>query len=185
MKIDYQFRNYTFLNDYEQTIIRGAIYYRLEKHQLQFSAGVAYENTSRYINASEAKQNIDENRLHQQILFSNKYGRFYINHRYRLEERFFKKQDLIRFRYNLNLQLPINKKEIIPGAIYLSLTNELFLHNKISHFDRHRVIAEMGYSISKSFRIESGILWQIFENNERAQIRLSIFQTLQLHKKQD
>lgn len=184
LNIDYQFRNYTFIHDYEQSIVRGAIYYRLEKPQIQFSAGAAYANTSRYLPSGDNKQNTDENRIHQQILIGNKFGRIYINHRYRLEERFFKKQDLLRFRYNLNLQIPFNKKEIEPGAIYLSMTNELFLHNKIPHFDRYRIIGEIGYCISPSFRVESGLLWQIFENNNRAQIRFSVFQTIHLSKKQ-
>jgi Protein of unknown function (DUF2490) len=178
LNIDYQYRNYTFIHNYEQSIVRGAIYYRLEKQQIQFSAGVAYANTSRYLPSRDAKQNIDENRIHQQILIGNKFGRIYINHRYRLEERFFKKQDLIRFRYNLNLQIPFNKNEIEPGAVYLSLTNEIFLHNKIPHFDRYRIIGEIGYYISPSFRVESGLLWQILESNNRAQIRFSVLQTI-------
>lgn len=180
---DYQYRNYAFIHDFEQSIIRGSIYYRLEKYNVHFSAGAAYANTSKYNSRNDAKINTDENRLFQQILFGNHFGRVFVNHRYRLEQRYFKVQDFLRFRYNLNIQCPINKKEIVPGAVYLSLTNELFLHNKIPHFDRHRIIGEIGYFLSTYIRAEAGLLWQIFENNNRSQIRFSIFQTLHLSKK--
>ena len=70
LNIDYQFRNYTFIHDYEQSIIRGAVYYRLEEQQIQFSAGVAYANTSRYLPSGDNKQNTDENRICARLLFS-------------------------------------------------------------------------------------------------------------------
>ncbi len=180
---DYQYRNYAFIHDFEQSIIRGSMYYRIEKHNLQFSAGAAYANTSKYNARNDAKLNTDENRLFQQILFGNHFGSLYINHRYRLEQRYFKVQDILRFRYNLNIQCPINKKEIVPGAVYLSLSNEIFINNKNPHFDRFRTIAEIGYFISPSFRVESGLIWQILEKSDRCQLRFSVLQTIDFSKK--
>lgn len=180
---DYQFRNYTFIHDFEQSIIRGSIYYRIKKHNLHLSAGAAYANTSKYNARNDAKINTDENRLFQQLLFGNQFGRISINHRYRLEQRYFKVQDILRFRYSLNLQCPLNKKEIVPGAVYLSLSNEIFINNKTPNFDRFRTIGEIGYFISPSFRVESGLLWQILEKSNRCQIRFSVLQTIDLSKK--
>jgi hypothetical protein len=180
---DYQYRTYTFIHDYEQRIIRGSMYYRLEKYNLQFSAGAAHANTSKYNARNDAKLNTDENRLFQQILVGNHFGSLFINHRYRLEQRFFKAQDILRFRYSLNIQCPINKKEIVPGAVYLSLTNELFINNKNPNFDRFRTIGEIGYFISPSFRLESGLLWQILEKSDRIQVRFSLLQTIDFSKK--
>lgn len=180
---DYQYRTYTFINDFEQRIIRGSMYYRLEKYNLQFSAGAAHANTSKYNARNDGKVNTDENRLFQQILFGNHFGSLYINHRYRLEQRYFKVQDILRFRYNLNIQCPINKKEIVPGAVYLSLSNEIFINNKNPHFDRFRTIGEIGYFISPSFRVQSGILWQILEKSDRIQVRFSLLQTIDFSKK--
>ncbi len=180
---DYQYRNYAFIHDFEQSIIRGSLYYRIEKHNLHFSAGAAYANTSKYNSRNDAKLNTNENRLFQQILFGNHFGRVYVNHRYRLEQRYFKVQDFLRFRYNLNIQCPINKKEIVPGAVYLSLSNEIFINNKNPYFDRFRTIAEIGYFISPSFKVESGLLWQILEKSDRCQLRFSVLQTIDFLKK--
>ena len=92
-------------------------------------------------------------------------------------------QDFLRFRYNLNIQCPINKKEIVPGAVYLSLSNEIFINNKNPYFDRFRTIAEIGYFISPSLRVESGLLWQILEKSDRCQLRFSVLQTIDFLKK--
>ncbi|MBK7681094.1 MAG: DUF2490 domain-containing protein [Bacteroidetes bacterium] len=146
-------------------------------------SGCRYANTSKYNARNDAKINTDENRLFQQLLFGNQFGRISINHRYRLEQRYFKVQDILRFRYSLNLQCPLNKKEIVPGAVYLSLSNEIFINNKTPNFDRFRNIGEIGYFISPSFRVESGLLWQILEKSNRCQIRFSVLQTIDLSKK--
>lgn len=183
--IDYQFRNYSFIHDYEQSIIRGTLYFRFPTKGVQLSAGAAYANTSRYSSDAEVKTNTDENRLHQQLLISSVIKRIHINHRYRLEERFFKKEDKIRFRYMLNVQIPLNKKELAPGAFYISLSNEIFIHNKPPLFDRNRIISEVGYFISPSFRVEAGLLMQLYEKSERAQLRLSVFQTIDFSKHHD
>jgi len=182
LQIDYQFRNYEFINDFEQSIIRAAAFYNFTKDKVQISVGAAYANTSRYVGDSEIKNNFSERRFHQQVLLLNRWGRVHINHRYRIEERFFSNENRIRFRYNLNIQVPINKKEIEKGALYLSMTDEIFIHNKTPRFDRNRVIAEVGYALSPTLRIESGVLLQMYEKNERAQIRFSILQIINIRK---
>ena len=42
---------------------------------------------------------------------------------------------------------------------------------------------EISYNISPSFRVESGLLWQILEKSDRCQLRFSVLQTIDFSKK--
>jgi hypothetical protein len=54
------------------------------------------------------------------------FGRLYLQHRYRIEERFLPNSFDLRFRYFLSANIALSNKELIDKTIYLSLYNELF-----------------------------------------------------------
>ncbi|MBL7924439.1 MAG: DUF2490 domain-containing protein [Bacteroidia bacterium] len=178
--VDVQLRQYEFINDFEQSIVRPSLFYNLKEGQVQFSAGFAWAHTEAYRAGSENKRVFDERRLHQQVLFRTRTGRFYINHRYRLEERFFSDRSNLRFRYQVNMQWPLNKPHLEKGAVYLLLMDELFVNDRSPVFDRNRLLLSMGYSFSPSLRLEAGLLLQMFENSHRAQSLFTLVHSLNL-----
>jgi hypothetical protein len=67
-----------------------------------------------------------EHRIFQQFITKQKFGRFNLQHRYRLEERFLEDDFRMRFRYMLGLNIPITQKEMLPKTLYASVYNEIF-----------------------------------------------------------
>lgn len=181
--IDLNLRNYEFFHDLEQGLIRGFLYYNIPAQKLQLAAGAAWSHAERFKNEGPSKSVSEERRLHQQVLFNTIYGRVSINHRYRIEERFFSDNSNLRFRYQVNLQLPLNKKSLETGAVYLLIMDEIFLNDISPVFDRNRLLCSTGYVISPLLRVEAGMLWQMYENSHKKQFLFTINQHLNFYKK--
>jgi hypothetical protein len=95
----------------------------------------------------ESNQTTSETRVYQEALLPLKVGkRLYFNNRFRYEQRFVENQDFrTRFRYNLFLNIPINKTTLSKNAVYIALYNEISLMEKnignnrtVNVFDRNR-----------------------------------------------
>ncbi len=180
--IDLQFRNYEFLENLEQKLARAFIFYNISEQQVQLSAGACWSHTEQYKEGSKLKKIAEERRLHQQMLLHSTIGFASLTHRYRLEERFFADHSNLRFRYQLNLQIPLNKKNFDKGTLYLILMNEIFLNDVSPVFDRNRALISAGYVLLPTLRIETGMLWQMYEDSHKKQILFSINQTINFHK---
>ena len=131
---------------------------------------------------TDEKTNVNEHRIFQQFISRQQFGRFYLQHRYRIEERFIEGDFKMRFRYFLGLNVPINKKEMVSKAIYLSLYNEIFIQPKSPVFDRDRVYGAIGYVFSSNLKVEAGMMAQLLENSDRAQFQIALFNTFPLMK---
>jgi len=119
-------------------------------------------------------------RTYQQFLTKQNIGRLYLQHRYRLEERFIPDNFKIRFRYFLGLNIPLSKKEMGAKTWYASLYNEIFMHTTSTLFDRNRVYGAIGYQASPAIKLELGLMQQIQQNKSRTQFQLVVFNNLPL-----
>ena len=173
-----QYRNYNILGDTEQLLVRVGLGYNLTENNNNVLAGYAFINSKNYIGLTDEKSERNEHRLYQQFLTRNVFGRFNIQHRYRVEERFVENDFRLRFRYFLSLNIPLNKKTMEKDAVYLTAYNEIFLNNKKSIFDRNRIYGGLGYVIHKNLRIETAVMSQIQENKTRPQFQIVIFNNI-------
>ena len=178
---DLQYRNWNLGSDLEQLLIRSGITYQPKNTQIKFTLG--YGNiTTGVIGSSDATSG--EHRIYQEALYPVKFGdRIYTNHRFRYEQRFVENQDLrSRYRYNLFINVPINKTTLEKKAIYLALYNEIFINgqraignnNSVEIFDRNRAYAAIGYIIKNGIRVQLGIMSQTTDNQDKNQLQLSL-----------
>ncbi|GAA5083299.1 hypothetical protein GCM10023210_01670 [Chryseobacterium ginsengisoli] len=175
-----QYRNFDGIGDLEQLLIRTGIGYDLTENNNNVLLGYGFILSQPYIKG-EKTENI-EHRIFQQYITKQKFGRFYLQHRYRLEERFLQDDFRMRFRYFLGLNIPINNKEMLPKTFYGSVYNEIFMNLNSPVFDRNRVYGALGYVINKNMRIEAGYMNQIQENKNRGQIQIGFYNNIPFTK---
>ena len=182
---DLQFRNWNTAGDLEQLLLRGGITYKPEKSDIKLTLGYGNVTTGSY---GSENLTTSEQRLYQEALFPVKFGnRFYTNHRLRYEQRFVENQDFrTRYRYNLFLNIPLNKAEMDDKTLYLALYNEIFINgqrnvgngNSVEIFDRNRLYLAMGYIIKKGLKIQIGCMKQSTDNWQKSQFQFSYHQKI-------
>jgi Protein of unknown function (DUF2490) len=172
-----QDRNYNILGDLSQLVIRTGIGYNLSENNNNILLGYGFIQTKTYTASGlkEDKVTKNEHRIFQQFITKQNFNNYYIQHRYRLEERFLADDFKMRFRYFLGINKPITKKTMEKNAIYLSAYNEIFLNDEKPTFDRNRLYAAIGYCINKNIKIETGFLVQMLENSRTSQFQIVVF----------
>ena len=178
---DLQYRNWNLGGDLEQLLVRSGITYQPENKQIKFTLGYG-SITSGVIGSSD--ETSGEHRIYQEALYPVKFGiRIYTNHRFRYEQRFVENQDIrTRYRYNLFINVPLNKKTLEKKAIYLALYNEIFINgqrdtgnnNSVEIFDRNRAYAALGYVIKNGLRVQLGVMNQTTDSQSKNQLQLSL-----------
>ena len=124
---DIQYRDWQGIGDMEQLLLRSGITYSPDNVNATFTLGYASITTGTF---GDSDATSHENRIYQEALIPQKLGgRFLLTHRFRYEQRFVENQDFrTRYRYNLFLNIPLNKTDLTDNAIYLALYNELFIN---------------------------------------------------------
>ncbi len=164
--------------DLEQLLLRTGIGYNLTGNNNNVLVGYAFIRSDNYLPGTDKKVITRENRIFQQFITRQNYGRFHLLHRYRFEQRFIKDDFTMRLRYFLWLNVPIKGPEILPKVFYLSGYNEIFINTEMSFFDRNRVYGGFGHRVSASLRAEVGYINQILETQNRDQLSLVMFLNL-------
>ena len=180
-----QYRNYNIAGDLEQFFVRTALTRDLPGTGVQFALGYGFFRSANYIGRTDRKRYGNENRVYQQMLVNQRFGRLYLFHRYRLEERFLADAFKWRFRYLLGTNICLNRPDRSAGAVYLSLYNELFIQPAAPVFDRTRVYGALGYVFGPQLRMETGLMYQLFENKHRPQWQVAAFHTLDFSARAD
>ena len=176
-----QLRNYNFLGDVNQLVIRVGLGYNLSENNDNILLGYGFIQAHNYTNIT-TKNTINEHRIYQQFLTKQNIHNFYLQHRYRIEERFFTNNFKMRFRYFLSVNKPLNKKLLEKNAIYFSAYNEIFLNAARPVFDRNRLYAGLGYCINKDLKFELGYMKQILENRNLSQFQIMFFNNISFSK---
>lgn len=182
---DIQYRNWNIGGDLEQLLLRGGLTYQPKNADIKFTLGYGNVTTGRF---GSDDATTSESRIYQEALFPVKFGnRFYTNHRFRYEQRFVEDQDFrTRYRYNLFLNIPLNKAAMDKNTIYLALYNELFINgqrnigsgNTVEIFDRNRFYSALGYVIKEGLKIQFGIMNQTTDNWSKNQLQLSLHHSI-------
>jgi hypothetical protein len=173
-----QYRNYNFIGNTNQLLLRTGIGYNLTANNNNVLLGYGFINTQKYLPNSDQKIDTNEHRIYQQFITKQTFGRIFIQHRYRIEERFISDDFQLRFRYFLGINIPINKKTLDKNAIYLSSYNEIFINKESPLFDRNRLYGALGFVINKNFKVEAGFMAQTLEKSNRNQFQIVIFNNL-------
>ena len=181
---DYQFRNWDLGGDLEQLLLRTGVTYTPKDAGVKFTLGYGNITTGEF---GDGDETTSESRIYQEALIPQKLGgRFYLTHRFRYEQRFVEDQDFrTRYRYNLFLNVPLNKPEIDVNTVYLALYNELFINGersigddrKVELFDRSRTYGAVGYAVKKNLKVQLGAMRQITDNWAKTQVQLSAHQS--------
>lgn len=163
-----QLRSQSFYDNHFYYEIKGGVSYSLNK-SFSFLLGVGKYIT--YTDGGSFKKPVsaNETRFWQQLTMNHYLERIKFEHRYRVEQRWFKTGFRNRFRYRLNAAVPINNKKIGPKTFYIASFNEIFLTNKEPYFERNRFFLGTGYQLNKMFTIQPGYVYQFdYRNNDGA-----------------
>ena len=183
---DVQFRNWNVIGDLEQLLLRGGLTYKPKQANIKITLGYGNITTGAY---GDDKSTVSESRIYQEALFPVQFGnRVYTSHRFRYEQRFVENQDFrTRFRYNLFLNIPLNKAAMEKETLYLALYNELFINgqrnignrNNVEIFDRNRFYSALGYILSDKLKVQVGVMNQTTDNWSKNQLQLSLHHNIQ------
>lgn len=170
-----QYRNYNFVGDLEQLLIRTGLGYTFNEGKNNALLGYAYILSENYTGNGSEKIAVHENRIFQQFTTKEKIGSVKLLHRYRFEQRFVESDFKLRFRYFLAINVPLFSKGRDTNSFYLSAYNEIFLNTTSPVFDRNRLYGGLGYTLNKSTRFELGYMNQFFESSSRDQLNMVAF----------
>jgi len=170
-----QYRNFNFMGDLSQLIVRTGIGYNLTENNNNILLGYGFINSQKYLPNSNNKVGTTEHRIYQQFITRQNFNKVFLQHRYRIEERFLPNDFQMRFRYFLGINIAINKPKIEKNAYYLSAYNEIFINTQQNIFDRNRLYGAIGYVINKNIKIEAGYMAQTVETNNRNQFQIVVF----------
>ncbi len=169
-----QYRNYNFIGDLEQLLLRTGIGYNLSDQNNNILVGYGFIRSEPYLEGLNEKTRIDEHRIYQQFIHKQALSRFALQHRIRFEQRFIESDFKMRFRYALAASIPLNAGGS-PSRFNLSTYNEIFLNTSDNAFDRNRIYAGIGYTFSAHLRSEIGLMNQSTSSTSRNQFVISTF----------
>ncbi len=208
MHAEVQWRRHDVVLQPQQLLLRGGLNFYSGTNSF-FTLGYAYVETYPY-GELPSPITFPEHRLWQQLQVKSALKRIEMICRFRLEQRYvhapvlnlntvkFETGDAVytnRFRLLTRFSVPLNKKEIVDHALYLSAYDELFINFGknvgMNVFDQNRAYLALGYKFPVVGRVELGYLYQTIiksdgiriENNHTLQI--SITNNLSLIKKKD
>lgn len=180
-KLNYevQHRNYDIYSDLNQLLLRGNIQYNGIEN-LNLALGYAFVVTEK---PGKPDAPFYENRIFQDAMTKQLFGKITVRHRLRFEQRFIDNQDFrTRLRYQLKFIVPIYQGEK-GNSFYANAYNEIFINTNKTEtvqnvFDRNRVSAGIGYRFNKSLAIQTAYMTQLFEKGNERQITIGFYQSI-------
>jgi len=173
---EYQWRRAEGFKHWQQSLLRLGLEYEINP-KVSVMGGYAWIKTFPY-GSQPVLHEFNENRLFEQLNLKDKIGRFEIQHRYRLEQRWLEQyaknatNDIVqvdpvyrnRIRYRAMAMVPLSRKEMGDNTLFLNVNNELFVgfgkgiaKNPI---DQNRFIAALGWRFNAQTNMQVGYLNQ-------------------------
>lgn len=185
VQADVQYRSWDLGGDLEQLLLRGGVTYQPKSANVKFTLGYGDVTSGAY---GSSKSTTRESRIYQEALIPQKLGkRFYLNHRFRYEQRFVQSQNFrTRYRYNLFLNVALTKAEMKKNTLYLALYNELFINGQrnigngvdVAIFDRNRFYAGLGFMALDNLKVQLGLMNQTTDNWSKNQLQVSLHHSI-------
>lgn len=155
---DLQLRNSDYGKAPMQYLVRPGLLYNFTD-QFFVGAGYAFVITHSYGKVPSAKYTFPEHRTWQQFVFRSKIFKIELQQRARLEQRWIGEtsadMEVTRYRYQhrmryfLRANLALNRPKVEPGALYLSVSDEIMIgfgkQVGSNIYDQNRMIAGLGY----------------------------------------
>lgn len=178
---DFQYRNWNLGGDLEQLLLRSGFTYKLKEANTLLTLGYANITTGAF---GDSDATTSESRVYQEALIPHKLvDRVLLTHRFRYEQRWVENQDFrTRFRYNIFVNVLLNKAVLEKGTLYAALYNEIFINGEreigngreVQLFDRNRTYLALGYGLLNNLRIQAGVMKQTTVNWSKHQMQLSL-----------
>lgn len=174
-----QLRLYEPLSNREEFFLRPIINYHFSTI---FSAGIGYSYgmTWTYGDADNEKIKATEDRLILQATMNQMIHRTKFQHRYRFEQRWLDQGNQQRFRYRLQVTIPLNNTSLEKGTVFLNTFDEIFIDSGPElKFNQNRLYLAGGYQFSKTLNLQLGYLFQ--SKSEHNFHRLQFFLTQKIN----
>ncbi|MCS3732915.1 DUF2490 domain-containing protein [Mucilaginibacter dorajii] len=153
-----QIRTNTAFSQFQYYEAKAGVSYDLDKNFIAL-LGTGTYHTYDFTDLS-AGPLTNEFRVWEQMTVNQFLYRLKFEHRYRVEQRWVNGDYRNRFRYRLNMFIPLNNTKIVAKTWFLSLFDEVFFNNKAPNFERNRVSAALGYQFDKKWIVQAGWLNQ-------------------------
>ena len=188
-----QFR-YVEQMDPLQFQLRTGVEYGLNKHWF-VTLGYVYTWNEHYGKQPAAFVN-NEHRIWEQVNYKNSYKRFFMSHRFRVEQRFIQEHSKTetsnaysnyqnRLRYRFMTNIPLNHATMDAKTVYLNLYDEVFYGfgntDTFNEPDQNRIYLGFGYQFTKLVQAHVGPFYQMLiksngakqENNVGFQLQVN------------
>lgn len=194
---EYQWRRSDYFNNWQQSLARVGVDYHFNK-QNSVTAGYGWIISYPY-GEQPIGVTTNEHRIWQQCINQSNSGRFYFNHRYRLEQRFIEKASLDlnnqkvvdgfnfrqRARYRFMVSVPLNHATMQDNTLFLGVYDEVFIGfgSGIGKniLDQNRLYGALGWRFNSKTNVQLGYLNQMIiksdgvhmERNHNLQLSLT------------
>ena len=173
---EYQWRRSGLVDKRQQSLTRLGLDYQAAANATM-TAGYGYIITWPY-GEQPVPFRFHEHRIWEQLILVQSAGRFFFNHRFRLEQRFLENRIDIgngasapdgttyrnRARYRFLVAVPLNKKVMGQGALFASVYDEVFVqfgaNVGLNYLDQNRLYLALGYVILPNANVQVGYLNQ-------------------------
>ena len=154
-----QMRSWTFYDRFYYYELKVAGNYNFTKN-FSVTGGIGTYHT--YTNTGNFKQPITSNefRTWLQLFITENFGRLYLDHRYRIEQRWLTAGYKNRYRYRLNTVIPLNHSRLIDKTLFATGFDEIFFTNKKPYFERNRIFGGLGYRANPHVTLQAGYINQ-------------------------
>ncbi|MBT8300802.1 MAG: DUF2490 domain-containing protein [Maribacter sp.] len=171
---EFRLHHYKLFKDLDNQFIRLGLTYELTPG-ISVTAGYIHQYSQ-----TRNKINISENRPYEEITLKNKFKKFKIAHRYRLEHQWINILGSTkfnnRFRYRFRITHPLSEH------YYLMAMNELFLNFQDPIFNQNRLQMGLGYAFDPNLKLELGYLKNHFNAANFDILRIGIIFNTDLRK---
>lgn len=174
---EYQFRRSDFLKNWQQSLTRIGVDYHLGG-QNTVTAGYGWIVSFPY-GEQPIAVTTTEHRIWQQFATKSSAGRFNLDHRYRLEQRFIenaflndveeKEVDGFKFlqrtRYRFMISMPLNRKTMEDNTLFLALYDEMFIGfgkgTGKNILEQNRLFGSIGWRFNTQSNVQLGYMNQL------------------------
>jgi len=161
---DGQLRLWEPIGNLEEVLLRAAGHYDINP-KMTVGLGVLHTNVWPFEGSAGDGRTRSEDRIYQQFVYRHRWGRAFVEHRFRFEQRwldyFYETEFATRERYRFQITFPINNTKLVPGTNFVNIYNEFFVNQGGEpSLEQNRLYAAWGRKFTHQATLQLGLLWQ-------------------------